>query len=389
MNTFLASIAPHPSKRISDAVRGNSAILDLTVGVSDFGPPPKFAEEMIAMLSYSNERTRDIHVYADSRGHADLRRAIVRRYRARYGMEFDADTQVLVTHGGAEAIWLTVFALTNLGDAVLIPDPSYMLYAPIVKTLGRKPILLPTSASEGFILQPDVLLAKAVAKPKLLLFNSPCNPTGAVYSRPALETISSIARQMKLYVMHDEVFDDVIFADNHLPLSQVDPNCDNIILINSISKRYGMSGWRLGWLIAAPEIISAAAKSHTYQTLAVGTLLQRAVAAVLDDQNSDQYVREQITNLKDKVHDFIPRLSRIPGISLPSAVKGGFYLLPEVTGLARRLNLRAEPNQTIGELVADYLLHECNKLPLCRVRLLVRRARIIFEFLLPVRPIAY
>lgn len=342
MNPDLLATPPHPSKAISDAVAGDPEIVNLTVGEPGYGPPDRFLEAVRARLAIRGEDPPpDYNRYAHSRGVPALRRAISEYYGRRYDLTVDPDRHVLVTHGGAEAIWLTVFALTAPGDEVLIPDPGYMLFEPITRMLGRRPVRVPTRAEAGFVLTPAALEPYAGARSRLLILNSPANPMGTLYDRASLEALAAWARERRLHVLHDEVFDSTVFAGEHTPALGLVPDGEHVILVNSFSKRFGMTGWRLGWLVGGEAVVATAAKAHTLMTLATGTLMQQAAAETLNDPACLHEVADHARALGAKAERFVQGLLEIPGFTLPAGQPAaGFYLFPDVTDF-RRLGLLA------------------------------------------------
>jgi aminotransferase len=356
LNRDLLACRPHPSKQISDAIAADPEALNLTVGEPGYGPPARLLERVAAL---TRERGEDpspsYNRYAHSRGLPKLRAAIAAYYRRRYGLEVDPDAELLVTNGGAGALWLAVFTLTNPGDEVIIPDPCYMLFEPIARSLGRHPVRIRTRAENAFRLDPRDLAERLTARTRLVMLNSPENPTGTVYDRATLERILALGREHDVHVLHDEVFDSILFRGEHVPARLLEPRTERVILVNSFSKRFGMTGWRLGWMLAAPEIVAEAAKAHTFQCLASGTLAQEAAAEALADPAGDDEVREHCTALQAKGLRFLEGLAEIPGFALPAGPPaGGFYAFVDVSELGRRIGVPA--GASVSDAVVRHLL---------------------------------
>jgi len=356
VNRDLLSLRPHASKAISDAALLNPGLVNLSIGEASFGAPRKVLDALAGALK-SDGRPPPFNHYAHSRGTPGLRQAIARRYRRLYGVDVDPETEVLVTHGAAEAIWLAVFTLTNAGDEVLLPDPCYVLYDGVVGSLGRKAVRLPTSARSGFQITPQQLRAAITPTTRLLILNSPANPTGAFYDRDELAALLAVAAEAGITVLHDEVFDRVVFDGAHTPLASLDPGLGSTIMVNSLSKLYGMTGWRLGWMVARRETVEQALKAHTYMSLAVATIIQDAVTGALNDTDVDAEVERNVAELKQRMLRVKGELERIDGIEFPAgAPRGGFYLFPRVEGLARRLGLQRD---SASEAVVEFLTQRC------------------------------
>lgn len=359
MNRDLLSLRPHASKAISDAALLNPDLINLSIGEASFGAPQKVLDALSGAMSANDpsQTSPQFNRYAHSRGTPALRQAIAQRYRRLYGVEVDPETEVLVTHGAAEAIWLAVFTLTNPGDEVLLPDPCYVLYDGVVLSLGRTAVRLSTNAESSFQITPQQLHAAITPKTRLLILNSPANPTGAFYARDELEALLAVASDAGITVLHDEVFDRVVFEDSHAPLASLDPDFGSTVMVNSLSKLYGMTGWRLGWMVARRETVEQALKAHTYMSLAVATIIQDAVAQALNDPAVDAEVECNVAELKQRMLRVKAELELIDGVEFPAgAPHGGFYLFPRVTGLARRLGLQGD---SAGAAVAAFLSQRC------------------------------
>lgn len=358
MNRDLLACRPHPSKKISDAIAGDPSIVNLTVGEPGYGPPAVVLDGLVARLG---QRTEDpapsYDRYTHSRGLPSLRQAIAGYYRRRHGLEIDPETELLVTNGGAGALWLTVFTLTNPGDEVVIPDPCYMLFEPIVRSLGRRPVRIPTRPERRFRLDPKDFAAHLTERTRLLMINSPENPTGTVYDRQTLEELLALVTERGIHLMHDEVFDSLFFEGEHVPARLLEPQTRHTVMVNSFSKRFGMTGWRLGWMLAAPEVVEAATKALTFQCLACGTLVQEGAAAGLADPSTDQLVARHCQELQAKSLRFVDKLIAIDGFDLPAGPpRGGFYAFADVRRLYRRLLAAGEAPGPESEVVARYLL---------------------------------
>lgn len=359
MNSNLLSIRPHPSKQISDAIAHDPEAINLTVGEPSYGPPDLFLDTVAYLSGKSKDDSSFYNRYAHSRGVSALREAISRRYKKMYDLDLDSNSQVIITHGAAEAIWLSVFAVTNPGDEVIIPDPCYMLYEPIVLSLGRCPVRVRTSVEKGFLLNVDQIEQAITTRTRLILLNSPENPTGAVYHSDGLRAISDCAGRRGLYIMHDEVFDDIVFTGSHVPLCVFDPKTANTIMVNSFSKRFGMTGWRLGWLVAAPDVVALATKAHSFISLATGTLIQEAAAIILNDPEIEKGIRANTRKLFHRSRRFLNSLLAISGFKCSAAPLGGFYVFPEITDIYKEVVQATAGSGSMSEKVAQYLLDTC------------------------------
>ncbi|PGH72152.1 hypothetical protein CN894_11745 [Bacillus thuringiensis] len=361
MNIDLEKTRPHSSKQISDLVSHDPTIINLTVGEPSYGPPLKFLEEITKLTQLSsNNSNQHLHRYTHSLGDPHMRIAIERYYQRLYGMTVDPETQVLITHGGAEAIWLTIFTLTNPGDEVIIADPSYILYEMITLSLGRCPVRIPTRIERGFRMDPDDIRRAMTNRTRLLILNSPENPTGALYTRSDMVAILKVAEEWGIRIMHDEVFDRFAYGGEHVPIRSLDIGGNTTIMINSLSKRFGMTGWRLGWLVGPSKVVSQAAKAHTYFSLSTGTLVQQAAATVLNDPNVDTQLVNNVTDIQGRGQRFMQKLLDLELFEkLSEFPKGGFYLFLRPSPLFQKYLTKRNSDGIISELTAWYLLDKC------------------------------
>lgn len=338
---------------IHTKVSSDPDVIDLSVGELPFAPPVQVQEFLCSRLSaLQNHCVRSAHCYADPGGVGELKEAISRYYRKRYGLSVYADSQVLITHGATEAIWLAIATLTQPGDTVVISDPSYMMYGPLVQTLNRVPVRVPFREQaydhwEGLLQQAS-----------LVLLNSPENPTGQVYSVSFMTRILELAQKYSFYVVHDEVYDCFVYEGNHTPILALDTNVSHSVIINSVSKRFGMGGWRLGWAIGDSKIITEAKKLHYYMNMSECHIGQEVIASVLTDSEVEQQVSSQAHTLHKRGTRFLMDLIDLGIVddeTMPP--ESGFYLFAKVKTLSESLDLPvAAHKRSAGEIVAQFLL---------------------------------
>lgn len=360
MNQNLLSTRPHSTKELSDSIAGDPEVLNLALGEPGYSPPRRLLDAVKRRLDASDGNGVPlIHRYADSRGVASLRREIAAYYQRHYGFSLDPDTRIIVTNGATEALWLSIYTLTNPGDEILIADPTYFLYDRIATSLGRVPVPVPTWVEDGFRLRTESVLPLLSDRTRLLIVNSPCNPTGAVCDRETLGSLVALARERGFHMVHDEVFDAIVFAGEHVPALTFDPEGERVLMVNSFSKRMGMTGWRLGWLVAPADVAVQATRSHMFVSLSTGTLIQESAAEILNDPEVESEVREHIEGLRRKGERFAEALRQVDGLSIPIAPPAGtFYLFVDGTELHHRhVGDRFGPG-TWSEQLMRYLLRE-------------------------------
>ncbi|WGQ10945.1 pyridoxal phosphate-dependent aminotransferase [Pedobacter gandavensis] len=358
MNKELEQIPTYMSKMISDRASLDHEIINLSIGEPFFSPPNLLYDTFKENLFQKNNYDKFPNKYSESKGAYSLRNEIARRYRRLYSAEVKTDSEILITHGAAEAIWLSILTLTSLGDEVIIPDPSYTLYETAVKLLGRIPVKVSSSLKNGNCLEINELKKHVTEKTKLLIINSPENPTGAVYGEDLISKIADFTSKNNIYFLHDEVYDAFVFSGNHINiLTNYNKIPDNCLLINSFSKRYSMMGWRLGWVIAGEKIISNMTKVHTNLTLNLGVFHQDSASKILNDQNVESEIITHRKSIENNMIKLWTALRKIKGIKLTKKVpKAGFFLFPNISELYNIIPKKHKTHNTIGESVAEYFL---------------------------------
>jgi aspartate/methionine/tyrosine aminotransferase len=360
MNRSLQLIPTYLSKYISDRVAGDPEIVNLSIGEPFFSPPRIVYDSLKQFINAKEDYSNIPYKYADSRGAFVLRQEISRRYAKLYNANVDPSTELLVTHGASEAIWLSILTFTSEGDEVIIPDPSYTLYETAATLLGRKAVKVPTHAADGFTLNVDEIRARISDKTKLIIINSPENPTGSIYAEEKIIALHQLAKEKGIYFVHDEVYDSFLFNRTHKNLFSYINNIDtNAVLINSFSKRYAMMGWRLGWIVSNREAINNALKIHTNLTLNLGSWHQEAAATVVNNADADAEIRSNVAQIEKNMHLLGQAILAVPGMELPTGIpEGAFFLFPNVSNLYDRIDDKYKVLKTKGEAVMEFLLSE-------------------------------
>jgi aminotransferase len=354
MSHLLTEIPTYASKRISEAIRGDPDTINLSITEPWFGPPG-ILPEILAGLSTRSHLAEHVGHYADSLGLLELRQAIAARYARLYGMAVDPASEVLVTTGGSEAVTLAILAASDIGDEVLLGDPSYILYSNLAALLGRTVIRVPTGGGRGFHLTADMVAARISSRARLILVNSPENPTGSMCDRATMTELVTLARERDLLVMHDEVYDAFTLGTEHVPARQVDAGAS--IMVNGLSKKYAMPGWRLGWLVGPAALVQLAAKAHNYLALSTSGIAQAAAAKILNDPGTTRELDDHAADVLKRLRSARLALSKMPGIELPEGLpQGGLFLFPNVRALGTRLSRPETHARGAGEVVAEWML---------------------------------
>jgi len=360
INTSTESVGIYASKAISARAKSDPTIANLAIGEPEFGPPEHLADTVRQQLTYGSF-INAVKGYEQSRGLRELRCAISAWYLNRYGYQVDPDTEILITHGGVEAIASAILCTSDPGDTILVTDPTYMLYQRSVRTLARNPIPLVRRADSEYlgILSDEALAPVDLARARALIVNSPENPTSYVIGGDEWQALSLFAESRNLWIIHDEVYDTMAFARPHRPARCVPGLLDRAILVNSFSKKFGVPGLRIGWLCAKPEVITLAAKLHDYLYLGVNILFEHIALTLLTDDMSNRWLEAQTKMLEDRIRQVTASLTPDDGCSWDRRPLGGMFAFPSVAGLADTIpQSYLERHRHRGDAVAEFLLEK-------------------------------
>jgi len=297
------------------------SILSLSVGEPDF--PTPFHIRQAAIESIQQGKT----FYTPSKGLLSLRKEIASILSRKHHLDYDPNTEIIVTVGASEALEAAFITLLNPGDEVIIITPAYITYVPIILMCGATPIPITTSAANGFKLTPDALLAALSDKTRILVLNYPSNPTGGIMTHEDYEAIAAILKDKDIAVISDEIYSELTYGIPHASIAQCEGMKEKTILINGFSKAYAMTGWRLGYVCSAPEIIKHMTTYHSNAILCPQTISQFAGIEAL--KNGD----EDIKHMHDE-YDMRRRLvvDRLNQMGLPCVTPlGAFYAFPDIT----------------------------------------------------------
>ena len=221
--------------------------------------------------------------YVAAAGLPALKKAVCKKFARENGLEYDP-SQIVISNGGKHAILNAVAAVVEEGDEVIIPSPYWLTYPEVVRFFGGVPVYVPTTRENGFKMTAEQLEAAITPKTAMLIFNSPCNPTGAVYSEEEIKAIAAVCEKHELCVLSDEMYEKLIYDGlKHYSIAQVSPKMKELtILVNGVSKSYAMTGWRLGYLAASAPVAKAIGSFQSHATSNVNTITQYAALAALE-----------------------------------------------------------------------------------------------------------
>ena len=277
----VSKLEPSGIRKYFDLLDSMEDVVSLTVGQPDFVTP--WHIRVAGIESLEEGRT----YYTSNSGLLALRESISRYLHRRFGLTYAPDSEITVTVGGSEAIDSAVRAVVNPGDEVIIPVPCFVCYEPIVRLAGGVPVLLETTAENGFKLSPDALRAAITERTKLLILPFPNNPTGAILDRDDLEAIADVIRGTDVLILSDEIYAELTYGGRHVSVASIDGMRERTILASGFSKAYAMTGWRLGYVCAPREISKEIFKIHQYAIMCAPTTSQYAAIEALENGDSD------------------------------------------------------------------------------------------------------
>lgn len=273
----IKNIKPSGIRKFFDLAAMMKGVISLGVGEPDFPTPWTVRKAAIDTL----EKKRII--YTANSGLAELREEIANYTNKKIGVQYDPVHEVVVTVGGSEAIDIAVRALVDPGDEVLVVEPCFVCYAPIVELMGGVAVPIETKVENNFKLTAQELKEKITDKTKLLILPFPNNPTGAIMTKEDLEPIAEVLRDTNIMVLSDEIYSELTYGRKHCSIASLDGMRERTILVNGFSKAFAMTGWRLGYLAAPAPIIEQALKIHQYAIMSSPTISQYAAIVALTD----------------------------------------------------------------------------------------------------------
>jgi len=277
-------------------------IIGLQVGDPDFGTPPAVID--VAMKAMNDGLTH----YTSSRGNADLLTAIAKKLQRDEGVTYDPASEILVTHGGIHAYYTAMQSILNPGDEVLVPDPSWATHSNMAIMLRGNVIRVPAPAENGFIPYFDSWEKALTAKTRVIVLNYPSNPTGAYPTREYLQKLQDFAKTHDLWIVSDEVYGSLYYGEKPTSAAALDGAKERTLLVNSLSKSYAMTGWRVGFLAAPKVVIDNALKAGQNSITCVAPFIQKAAAFALTDPEN-QKATENMRAAYARRRDLVLRLS--------------------------------------------------------------------------------
>jgi len=297
-------------------------IISLSLGEPDFNTPGYIKEAAKKAIDDNYSK------YPPVPGYNDLREAISRKFREENGINYSPD-QIIVSAGGKHSLINVILSLVNPGDEVIILAPYWVSYYDQVLLAEGKPVIVEASLENDFKVKPEQLEAAITPKTRMIIFNSPSNPTGMIYSRSEMEAIARVVEKHEgVFIMSDEVYEHILFEGEHVSMASFDFIYDRVITVNAVSKAYAMTGWRIGYIGAPKWIVSACDKLQGQFTSGVSSIAQRAALAALTGKDgSRQMMRDAFLRRRDLICNLLKDIEGLK-VRIP---QGAFYVFPDIS----------------------------------------------------------
>lgn len=316
----VATAPPSGIRKFFDIAATMDKVISLGIGEPDFVTPEPILKAGIASLERGETQ------YTSNSGTIELRQALSRYLKNLYGVSYDPETELLITVGVSEALYLAMTAIIDPGDEVIIPEPCFVSYAPEVSFAGGVPITVPTYVTDDFQVTAESIATAITDKTKAVLLGYPNNPTGAVMTREVLQEIATVAQQRDLLIISDEIYDRLVYGIQHTCVPSLPNMQERTILLGGFSKDYAMTGWRVGYACANPELLAAMRKVHQYTIMSAPTTAQAAaLTALMEGEKHVERMRLEYDRRRRLIVDGFNTL----GLDCFEP-RGAFYAFPSV-----------------------------------------------------------
>ncbi len=322
LSSKVQDIKPSAIRKFFDMLEGIEGVVALTVGQPDFVTPWHIRDAAIESLQQGKT------YYTSNKGMPALCSEISKYEKKRIGVEYDPKDEILVTVGGSEAIDVAIRALVDTGDEVIVTEPCFVCYSPMVHLAGGVAVSAHTRVENKFKLTPELLRSKITDKTKLLIISYPNNPTGAIMTREDLEMIAEVLRGTDIMVISDEIYGELTYGKEHVSIASLEGMRERTVVVNGFSKAFAMTGWRLGYLMAPRELASQMLKIHQYAIMCAPTMSQFAAVEALANGSGDvEMMRDEYNRRRRLIVDGLNRI----GLECFEP-EGAFYVYPYIGG---------------------------------------------------------
>jgi len=326
LSDLISSIQESKTLAITSLIKKLKAegknVLSFSAGEPDF-PTPDFIKEA-AIKAINNNFT----YYTPNEGYPDLVKTIIKKFKEDNGLEFNPEN-IIVSDGAKHSLYNILQAICNPGDEVIFQSPYWVSYPEMVKLAKANSVIIDAGVETGYKILPDVLEKAITEKTKVFLFNSPSNPTGAVYSKNEILALAEVLKGKDVFVLTDEIYEKIIFdGEEHFSIGSVDFLKDKTITVNGVSKAYSMTGWRIGYAGGPKNIIKLARNLQSHSTSNAASISQAAAQAALSNHSSE--IDMMVGEFKKRRDFIVSELNKIPGVKCPLP-KGAFYVFYDVS----------------------------------------------------------
>ena len=296
-------------------------VIDLSLGEPDFDTPDHIKESAKKAIDENWSH------YTPVAGYADLRDAVCKKLKRDNNLDYKAEN-IIVSTGAKQSLANVIMAVIDTDDEVIIPTPFWVTYSELVRLAEGKPVFIQSTIESDYKISPEQLEAAITPRTKLFLFSSPCNPSGAVYSKKELEGLAEVFRKHpNVLIISDEIYEYINYSGKHESIAQFEDLKDRVIIVNGLSKGFAMTGWRLGYIAAHPAIVKGCEKLQGQFTSGTNSIAQRAAIDALEgDLGPSKKMADEFTSRRKKMLEL---LADIPGIKC-SEPDGAFYVFPVV-----------------------------------------------------------
>ena len=326
-----------------------ASVIGFGAGEPDFHTPAYIIEAAKKALDKGYTK------YTESSGILPLKRAICDKLKRDNSLIYDPK-QIIVSNGAKHSLFNAIFALIEEGDEVIIPSPYWLTYPELVKLAGGVPRFVKTDSENSFKMTPKQLREAVTDRTKLVIINSPSNPTGSVYTRGELEALGEVIIKKDLFVISDEVYEKLIYEGKHVSIASLsDELYRRTVVVNGLSKSYSMTGWRMGYLAAAREIVAAIDAIQSHATSNINTMTQYASVEALTNPQGEQFLSEMLKTFDERRRYMVGRIKSIKGLNCCEPC-GAFYVMMDVSKLKGKAfrGRQMDGSVAIAECLLDY-----------------------------------
>ncbi len=321
ISTRVNNTPPSGIRKFFDIAATMKDVISLGIGEPDFVTPQPILQAGIASLQ------RGETAYTSNSGTVELRAALSKHLNKLYGVDYNPGEEILISVGVSEALYLAMTAVLDPGDEVIIPEPCFVAYAPEVSFAGGVPVMVPTYVTDNFQVTAETIARAITPKTKTILLGYPNNPTGAVMTRQVMQEIATLAEQHDLLIISDEIYDQLVYGFEHVCVPTLPGMRDRTILLGGFSKDYAMTGWRIGYACANPDVLAAMRKVHQYTIMSAPTTAQAAALVALE--HGDTHVKRMVAEYDRRRRLIVDGFNTL-GLDCFEP-RGAFYAFPSIT----------------------------------------------------------